>query len=106
MNFMHFPKEELDEMERYYITLYAKNGYQSRNKDTGGGAGKQELGERKPPRGYYDGVVQGKKMLAKELSHIMDKHLIVEIKPEKAGNKVSQKMFEKFKGLLEEGVDS
>ncbi|OUO78184.1 hypothetical protein B5F53_11595 [Blautia sp. An249] len=106
VNFMHFPKEELDEMERYYITLYAKNGYQSRNKDTGGGAGKQELGERKPPRGYYDGVVQGKKMLAKELSHIMDKHLIVEIKPEKAGNKVSQKMFEKFKGLLEEGVDS
>ena len=106
VNFMHFPKEELDEMERYYITLYAKNGYQSRNKDTGGGAGKQELGERKPPRGYYDGVVQGKKMLAKELSHIMDKHLIVEIKPEKAGNKVSQKMFEKSKGLLEEGVDS
>lgn len=105
INFMHFPKEKLDEMERYYITLYAKNGYQSRNKDTGGGAGKQELGERKPSRGYYDGVAQGKKMLAKELSHIIDKHLIVEIKPEKAGNKVSQKMFEKFKGLLNEYED-
>lgn len=101
INFMHFPKEQLDEKERYYITLYAKNGYQSRNKDTGGGTGKQELGERKPSKGYRDGLLQGRKNLARELKEIIEKHLIVALKPEKVNNKVSQRQFEKFKELLE-----
>lgn len=101
INFMHFPKEELNEKERYYITLYAQNGYQSRNKDTGGGAGKQELGERKQTKGYYEGLAQGRKNLAKEIKNIIDKHLIVSLKPEKLNNKVSQKALEKFNGLLE-----
>lgn len=102
INFMHFPISELDEKERYYITLYAKNGYQSRNKDTGGGAGKQELGERKPPKGYRAGVQFGKKALARELSSIISKHLTIRVKPEKQGNKTSQKQLEKFKDLLNE----
>ncbi len=102
INFMHFPISELDEKERYYITLYAKNGYQSRNKDTGGGAGKQELGERKPPKGYREGVQFGKKTLARELKSIMDKHLTVRLKEEKQGNKVSEKQLEKFNRLLDE----
>ena len=37
INFINYPLEKLDEMERYYITLYALKGYQSRNIDTGGG---------------------------------------------------------------------
>lgn len=102
INFMHFPISELDEKERYYITLYAKNGYQSRNKDTGGGAGKQELGERKPPKGYREGVQFGKKTLARELSSIISKHLTVRLKDEKQGNKVSQRQLEKFNELLNE----
>ena len=100
INFTHFPKEKLNEMERYYITLYAQNGYQSRNKDTGGGTGKQEIGERKPSKGYYDGIAQGKKTLAKELSNIIDKHLVVGLKPGKENNRISIKAFEKFKELL------
>ena len=102
VNFLHFPKDKLDEMERYYITLYAQKGYQSRNKDTGGGAGKQELGERKPARGYRDGVAQGRKSMARDISAIIDKHLTVQLKPGKQNNKVSQRAFEKFKGLLDE----
>lgn len=102
INFMHFPISELDEKERYYITLYAKNGYQSRNKDTGGGAGKQELGERKPPKGYRDGVQFGKLSLARELKSIIDKHLTVRLKEEKKNNKTSQKQLEKFNQLLDE----
>lgn len=102
INFMHFPISELNEKERYYITLYAKNGYQSRNKDTGGGAGKQELGERKPPKTYREGVQFGKKTLAKQLSDIIRKHLTVRLKPEKQGNKVSQRQLEKFNELLNE----
>lgn len=93
---------KLDEKERYYITLYAKNGYQSRNKDTGGSAGKQELGERKPSKGYREGVQFGKKTLARELSSIISKHLTVRLKEEKQGNKVSEKQFEKFNQLLDE----
>lgn len=102
INFMHFPISELDEKERYYITLYAKNGYQSRNKDTGGGAGKQELGERKPPKGYREGVRFGKKTLARELSSIISKHLTVRLKDEKQGNKVSERQLKKFNDLLNE----
>lgn len=104
INFMHFPISELDKKERYYITLYAKNGYQSRNKDTGGGAGKQELGDRKPPKGYRDGVQFGKKTLARELSYIISKHLTVRLKDEKQGNKVSEKQLEKFNHLLDENT--
>lgn len=100
INFIHFPKEELNEKERYYITLYAQNGYQSRNKDTGGGAGKQELGDRKQTKGYYDGLAQGYKNAIKEINHIIDKHLVVSIKPEKANNKVSIKAFEKLREIL------
>lgn len=102
INFMHFPISELDEKERYYITLYAKNGYQSRNKDTGGGAGKHGLGERKPPKTYRQGIQAGKKTLARELSSIISKHLTVKLKEEKQGNKVSEKQLEKFNRMLDE----
>lgn len=89
IDFKHFSAAELDEKERYYIILYARNGYQLRNKDTGGGAGKQELGERKPPKTYRQGIKAGKKALAMELSAIINKHLTVKLKDEKQGNKVS-----------------
>lgn len=101
VNFLHFPESEIEEKERYYITQYSLQGYQMKNRDTGGGAGKQEIGERKQPKGYYDGLAQGQKNLARELKHIIDKHLVVSLKPEKMNNKVSQKALEKFNGLLE-----
>lgn len=102
IGFMRFPLSELDEKERYYITLYAKNGYQMRNKDTGGGAGKKQIDEYRPQKGYRDGLKQGRKNLARELSGIIDKHLTVSVKQEKQGNKVSEKMFQKFWVLLKE----
>lgn len=100
IGFIHFPISELDEKERHYITLYAQNGYQMRNKDTGGGEGKSELGERKPSKGYHDGLAQGRKNLAKQLKHIIDKHLTVTIRKGKENNKVSIKAFEKFNNLI------
>ena len=100
IGFMNFPLSQLDEKERYYITLYAKNGYQSRNKDTGGGAGKEQIDDYRPQKGYYDGLAQGRKNLAKELLHIIDLHLTVKLKEGKENNKVSQKAFEKFWDLL------
>ena len=102
LDFIHYPREKLDEMEQYWILEYTKKGYQCRyNKTAGGqGAGKEKINEFKPAKGYYDGIKQGKKSLAKELSHIAEKHLEIRLKPEKQGNKVSEKQYEKFMNLL------
>lgn len=98
-----FPESELDEKEQYYIKLYAQNGYQLRNKTAGGqGRGKNQIDGYRPAKGYRDGIAQGKKTLARELSHIMDKHLTVALQPGKEHNKVSIRAKEKFEALLDE----
>lgn len=106
LDFIHYPREKLDEMEQYWILEYTKKGYQCRyNKTAGGqGAGKGKINEFKPAKGYYDGIKQGKKSLAKELSHIAEKHLEIRLKPEKQGNKVSEKQYEKFMALISENI--
>lgn len=101
IGFIHCPEDKLDNMEQYYIRLYALHGYQLRNKTSGSqGIGKKQIDEYKPAKGYYDGLKQGRKNLAKELANIIDKHLEISLKPEKANNKVSIKAFDKFKELL------
>ena len=105
LNVMYYPKDKLDEMEQYWILEYTKRGYQCRyNKTAGGqGEGKEKINEFKPSKGYRDGIQQGKKVLARELSSIAEKHLIIRLKPEKEHNKVSQKQYEKFMDLLKVG---
>lgn len=105
LNFIHYPENELDKWEQYWILEYAKKGYQCRyNKTAGGqGEGKEKINEFKPSKGYRDGIQQGKKVLARELSSIAEKHLIIRLKPEKEHNKVSQKQYEKFMDLLKVG---
>lgn len=105
LNVMYYPKDKLDEMEQYWILEYTKRGYQCRyNKTAGGqGEGKEKINDFKPSRGYRDGIQQGKKVLARELSSIAEKHLIIRLKPEKEHNKVSQKQYEKFMDLLKAG---
>lgn len=103
VNFLHFPESQLNEKEQHYIKEYALNGYQLRNKTSGSqGAGKSQIDDYRPQKGYRDGLEQGRKNLARELSHIIDKHLVVSIKPEKVNNKVSIKAFEKFREILSE----
>lgn len=103
IGFLHYPEDMLDEMEQKYILQYAQSGYQLRNKTSGSqGEGKRQIDEYKPVKGYYDGIKQGKKMLARELSNIIQKHLDVSLKPEKKNNKVSIKAFDKFNDLLSE----
>lgn len=106
VEFLNFPESQLDEKEKYYIKLYADKGYQLRNVSLGGQGENRasgSIGERKAPKGYMQGVQQGKKVLARELSSIAEKHLIICLKPEKEHNKVSQKQYEKFMDLLKEG---
>lgn len=109
MEFLNFPESQLDEKEKYYIKLYADNGYQLRNVSIGGQGGNRDsgsIGERKAPKGYLQGIQQGRKNLARELSNIAEKHLKIELRADKANNKVSQKQYEKFKELLKEGEDN
>ncbi len=100
---LHFCEDDLDDMERKYIKMYADKGYQLRNKTAGGqDTGKSQIDDYKPTKTYREGVQQGKLALARDLKHIMDKHLTVTLKAEKTANKVSQRMFEKFMWLLNE----
>ena len=103
VNFLHYPKSKLDEMEQYYVQLYAEKGWALKNKTAGSqGVGKVKIADFKPAKGYMDGLKQGRKNLAKELSHIIDKHLTVQLREDKQNNKVSQKALEKFNRLLDE----
>ena len=102
IGFEHFEIEELNSKEHYYIREYAGLGYQLKNKNSGGTLGKVQLDEYKPSKTYRDGLKQGKKSLAKELSAIIEKHLEISLKQGKEGNKISLKQFEKFKELLKE----
>lgn len=104
INFIHYPVEQLDKMEQFWILEYTKKGYQCRYNKTSGsqGEGKEKINEFRPTKGYRDGIQQGKITLARELKHIIDIHLNVSIRPEKANNKVSIKALEKFNELLNE----
>lgn len=107
VGFMHFPVSQLDEKEQHYIKMYADNGYQLRNKTSGSqGEGKAQIDEYRPAKGYRDGLQQGRKNLARELSNIAEKHLTIAVRADKQGNKISEKQFEKFKELLQESKEN
>ena len=100
---LSYPENILDKMEQHYIRAYADAGYQLRNKTSGSqGKGKRQIDEYRPAKTYRDGILQGKKTLARELSHIHEKHLEIGLKQGKENNKVSQKALEKFKQLINE----
>lgn len=104
IHYAEYPKEELDKWEQYWILECTKKGWQARYNKTSGSQheGKEKINEYRPAKGYYDGIRQGKITLARELRNIIDKHLIVDLKPEKKNNKVSIKAFEKFIELIDE----
>ena len=101
------PRSELDEREIATIKSFADAGFQMYNVSAGGqGTGKQITGQYKQPKTYSQGIQQGRKNMARELSTIAEKHLKIEIKDDKANNKISQRQFEKFKELLNEGKEN
>ncbi len=105
IGFLNFSKSELDKQEQHYIKVYADSGYQLRNKTSGSqGEGKAKIDEYRPTKGYRDGLRQGKINLARELSNIAEKHLRIELREDKQGNKVSERQLNKFMELI--NVDS
>ena len=105
VEFLNFPEDELDEKEKFYIKQYADAGYQLRNVSVGGQGSERDsgqIGERKPPKGYMQGILQGKKVLSRDLSSIAQKYLKIDLRDEYKGKKVPERQFEKFKELMNE----
>lgn len=97
-----YPNDTLDSQEQYWIKKYADMGFQLRNKTSGSqGEGKAQIDDYRPAKGYREGILQGKKSLARELSSIAEKHLEIRLKSEKQGNKVSEKQLSKFMYLID-----
>lgn len=104
LDFKICPKSELDEKEVATIKQFADKGFQMYNVTAGSqGQGKLVTGQYKQPKTYTQGIHQGKKVLASELSSIAEKHLKIEIRDDKKHNKLSQKQYEKFMDLLKVG---
>lgn len=101
VHFLEFPIKDLDEKEQYFIQKYANSGYQMLNVTSGSqGKGKTDIGERKPSRGYYDGLEQGRKNTQRFVANLFEKHL--DYKPKKEPpNAYQKRAMQKFKDFLE-----
>ena len=96
---------ECDEAEREFIRTYANWGYQLRNIESGGTTGKTDINERKPARGYRDGVKQGERNVIKKIKHLFDLHLKADYKADKP-SKNAIKALDKFNSLLQGETDN
>ena len=94
--------QECNERERYYIEFTQKLGIDLHNVESGGTSGKTDINERKPARGYREGVKQGERNVIKKIAHLFDKHLkAVTINP--TPNKTQEKALAKFYEIIEQG---
>lgn len=106
ISYLEYPKEQLDEMEQYWIKEYALKGYQLKNKTLGGqGEGKEQFTEYKPSKGYRDGISQGRKNMAREIRALFDKHLDVKTKSD-IPNRYQTAALDKFHALINEGSET
>jgi hypothetical protein len=95
------PAEECDEKEQYFIRQYADDGWQLKNVEIGGKSGKTDMNERKPSKGYREGVDHGRKQTQREIAELFDKYLTYDIKG-KPG-KIKQRKYDEFTAFLNEG---
>jgi hypothetical protein len=101
LNCLVVPENQLDEKETYYIRQYQDAGYEMYNIESGGTTGKTLINERKPSKGYYDGVAQGEKKTKKLVKEFFDKYLDFSIKGQ--SNKIKERKLEEFKQFLDNG---
>lgn len=100
VGFLNYAESELNDKEQYYITAYAKNGYQMKNRTAGSqGKGKVQIAEYRPSKTYRDGLRQGFINASKEISNLFEKHLNFSKKSDKP-NKNQDKAVEKFENFL------
>lgn len=99
INVYYCYKDYLDVTEQFYIKSFQDDGYELYNIESGGKSGKTIIGERKPAKGYRDGIEQGKKQIRRELVELLDKYLIVSVKKE---GKLAERALAKFTKILHE----
>lgn len=92
--------QDCDDRERRYVNFCQRLKMDLHNVESGGTTGKTDINERKPARGYRDGVKQGERNVTKKLSHWFDLHLTAVTKSDKP-SKNAIKALEKFKQLLQ-----
>lgn len=101
LNVLFFPETLLDEKERYYIELYQSHYEECYNKESGGTTGKSLINERKPPKTYQDGLLQGDKRTKRKVKEYFDKYLDYSVKG--VSNKIKERKYNEFKEWLEDG---
>jgi hypothetical protein len=92
-------EEFLDEEERFWIKSYADQGYQLRNKTSGGQDGeKSALGEGKSTKGYREGLVKGYDNARRDVAKLFEKNLTYSINGK--DGKLKQRAYDKFTEFL------
>lgn len=103
VEFLHFPREQLDEKEQFYIKLYQDKGWILKNKTSGSqGKGKQKIAEYKRPKTYRQGVQYGKLSLARAVNALLDKYFTITLKADIKANKRTEAATQKLNDLLNE----
>lgn len=113
VGFINCDESKLNEYERKFIYEYASKGYQLRNKTSGGqNEGKTGIDDNKAPKGYRDGLKQGRINTIRQIKELFDKYLVFLplSKPEclkKNGElkDIYLKKWKEFKELLNEGTE-
>lgn len=99
VKYWYCPESELNQQERETIEKW-NNGENIAYNITSGGQdnGKFDINQRQAPKGYRDGITQGKKMALREIREFFAKYLDVAIKDKP--NKIKERKLKEFKELL------
>lgn len=97
--------QECNIKERSWIDYAIKVGIDLHNVESGGTTGKTDINERKPARGYRDGVKQGEKNVIKKIAYLFDLHLKAVPKSDKP-SKNAIKALDTFNSLLQGEIDN
>ena len=97
---------QLDDREKYWIKWYADNAYQMKNVSLGGqgSSNNGDINERKPTKGYREGLINGRKKAIKEIAKFFEKNLTYQMT--EPVNKNKQNALRKFESILAEVDES
>lgn len=93
--------DKLDEREQYWILEMMRQGKQTYNITYGGqDGGKQNIREGKTPKGYYDGVSQGRLNARRFMADLFTKHLDA-VPKKQPPTKLQERALEKFRDFVD-----
>jgi hypothetical protein len=97
---------QLDDREKHWIKWYADNAYQMKNVSLGGqgSSNNGDLNERKPAKGYREGLINGRKKAIKEVAKFFEKNLVYRMT--EPITKQKQNALKKFESMLAEVDES